>query len=71
MKGICNNKAAWISMGLGLFYWIADSFIHTFLFRREDLLTQLFITPPHDLFTRILITLSITGIVYAGMIMNE
>ncbi len=71
MKTIQNKKAVWVSMGLGLFYWIADSFIHTFLFRREDLLTQLFITPPHDLFTRILITLSITGIVYTGMIMNE
>jgi len=67
-----SDKLLWLGIGLGVFFWILESAIHTFIFHEGSLISQIFTADTNEIWMRLLvIALLIMFSVYAQLIINR
>jgi len=67
-----SDKLIWIGIGLGVFSWIAEAYIHVLVFPQESFAEQLLSPPLHDIWLRSVIAgLLILFSVCAQFIINQ
>ena len=66
------DKMVWIGIGLGTLFWILESFIHFYIFRKGTLINQILPTDPDEIWMRIIVVASFTGFgVYCQVIIGK
>ncbi len=54
MNTVKNKKAIlWLGIALAFLSWIFEALLHVFIFHRDDLVTAIFITDPHEIVMRL------------------
>jgi PAS domain S-box-containing protein len=56
-----DNKFVWIGIGLGAFFWVAESAVHTFVFHEGPLLKQIYSLEPHEIWMRFIVVVLFVG----------
>ena len=68
---VSTQNFIWIGIGLGLFYWFLESWIHVIFFREGNLVSQILNPDLHETWKRILVvTLLIVFSIYAQYSIN-
>ena len=55
LRPACTWTMVWACMGLGMLFWFLDSVVDAFLFHDGNLLQQLFVPAPTEIWMRVLV----------------
>jgi PAS domain S-box-containing protein len=62
----------WVGVGVGIFYWLAESMLHVLIFLEGDFFSQFFPQNPHELWKRLLVVALIISFgFYAQLTVSE
>ena len=66
------DRLLWVGIGMGIFYWFAESILHVFVFMEGDFFSQLLPQDVHEIWKRLLVVGLIIGLgFYAQLTVDE
>jgi PAS domain-containing protein len=66
------DRLLWVGIGMGMFYWFAESILHVFVFLEGDFFSQLLPQNAHEIWKRLLVVALIISLgFYAQLMVDE